>query len=238
MGRPTDVETPNTKKNEQTAASKKVIKAKECAIKPKAPAVDSPAATTPKEKNSEEQSKKTATSLILFEEVDVIFDDDSGFLAAIKTFMTTTKRPVILTTSDPAFSSMFDGDFEEIIFKTPSMLDASSFLQLLCLTEDVRTDVPDISALLRLNGCDIRQSLLQLQFWMRSAGGRHLTRPLTHTGKSELKPEADEEAAGVTLPPCESGCTESMLGLLNVEPERDMWELLRVRARRRYAGSF
>lgn len=48
---------------------------------------------------SEEQSKRTATSLILFEEVDVIFDDDSGFLAAVKTFMATTKRPVILTTS-------------------------------------------------------------------------------------------------------------------------------------------
>ena len=47
----------------------------------------------------EEQNKKTATSLILFEEVDVIFDEDHGFLAAIKTFMTTTKRPVILTTS-------------------------------------------------------------------------------------------------------------------------------------------
>lgn len=79
------------------------------------------------------QNKKTATSLILFEEVnrlaiqhcetynfmsmrphishvrsglilllpqvDVIFDDDVGFLAAIKTFMTTTKRPVILTTN-------------------------------------------------------------------------------------------------------------------------------------------
>lgn len=53
----------------------------------------------PKEKGSEEQSKKTATSLILFEEVDVIFDEDSGFLAAIKTFMMTTKRPVVLTTS-------------------------------------------------------------------------------------------------------------------------------------------
>jgi len=47
----------------------------------------------------EEQSKKTATSLILFEEVDVIFDEDAGFLSAIKTFMSTTKRPVILTTS-------------------------------------------------------------------------------------------------------------------------------------------
>lgn len=76
------------------AAFKKVIKAKECASKHKDPAVRSPT-----DKTNEEQSKKTATSLILFEEVDVIFDDDSGFLAAIKTFMTTTKRPVILTTS-------------------------------------------------------------------------------------------------------------------------------------------
>lgn len=124
----TTKETPNTKKNEQTgtfkllyddvtyiktfhqdfnsiylspsslhiAPSKKVIKANECANKHKDAAVKSP---TAQEKSNEEPSKKTATSLILFEEVDVIFDDDSGFLAAIKTFMTTTKRPVILTTS-------------------------------------------------------------------------------------------------------------------------------------------
>lgn len=52
----------------------------------------------------EEQSKRTATSLILFEEVDVIFDDDFGFLAAVKTFMATTKRPVILTTSGECLS--------------------------------------------------------------------------------------------------------------------------------------
>lgn len=31
-----------------------------------------------------------------------------------------------------------------------------------------------------------------------------------------------------TLPPCDSSCTECMLGLLNVEPKRDIWELLRV----------
>ncbi len=49
--------------------------------------------------STEDQDKRTATSLILFEEVDIIFDDDAGFLAAIKHFMTTTKRPVILTTS-------------------------------------------------------------------------------------------------------------------------------------------
>ncbi|XP_075942243.1 ATPase family AAA domain-containing protein 5 [Anarhichas minor] len=212
-GQPTTKETPNTKKNEQTAASKKVLKASECVNKHKEPKP----APTPKEKNNEEQSKKTATSLILFEEVDVIFDDDWGFLAAIKTFMTTTKRPVILTTSDPAFSTVFDGNFEEILFKTPSVLDVGSFLRLLCLAEDTRTDLLDISSLLRLNGCDIRQSLLQLQFWTRSAGGRRVARPLTHTGTQVTD----------ALPLCDTGCTESMLGLLNVEPEGDIWERLR-----------
>lgn len=87
----------------QIAAAKNVRKASECASKHKDPAVNSPTATITKEKNNEEQSKKTATSLILFEEVDVIFDDDSGFLAAIKTFMSTTKRPVILTTSGESY---------------------------------------------------------------------------------------------------------------------------------------
>lgn len=59
-----------------------------------------------------------------------------------------------------------------------------SFLRLLCLAEDMRTDLSDVSSLLRLNGCDIRQSLLQLQFWSRSGGGNYATRPLTHADKN------------------------------------------------------
>ncbi|KAK2833565.1 hypothetical protein Q5P01_017454 [Channa striata] len=152
--------------------------------------------------------------------------------------MTTTKRPVILTTSDLAFSSMFDGNFEEIHFKTPSLLNVGSYLQLLCLGEDVRTDLTDISSLLRLNGCDIRQSLLQLQFWTRSAGGRHITKPFIPSGKKVKKSppltffqntETESEASNLptTLPPCDTGCTETKLGLLNVEPKRDIWGLLR-----------
>ncbi|KAF4012114.1 hypothetical protein G4228_002877 [Cervus hanglu yarkandensis] len=74
-----------------------------------------------KEFGAEEPNRKNATSLILFEEVDVIFEEDAGFLNAVKTFMATTKRPVILTTSDPTFSLMFDGCFEEINFNTPSL---------------------------------------------------------------------------------------------------------------------
>ncbi|XP_008284819.1 ATPase family AAA domain-containing protein 5 [Stegastes partitus] len=225
---PTNKEPPNTTKDEKNAASKKDLKAKEGGSKHKDLKATSSSAATPKEKSSEEQSKKTATSLILFEEVDVIFDDDSGFLAAIKTFMSTTKRPVVLTTSDPAFSTMFDGSFEEIHFQTPSLVNVSSYLQLLCLAEDVRTDPSDISSLLKLNSCDIRQSLLQLQFWTRSAGGRCSAKPLVKIDKcAELNPEPEEAADESSLPLCDSGCTENKLGLLNTKPHADFWELLR-----------
>ncbi|XP_034045305.1 ATPase family AAA domain-containing protein 5 [Thalassophryne amazonica] len=220
-GRPTNKEPPDNK-TEQTVIPKKSIKANSGASN-----ATSPKSTTLKE-NDEEQSKKTATSLILFEEVDVIFDDDAGFLAAIKTFMTTTKRPVILTTSDAAFSTVFDGIFEEIHFKTPSLCDISSYLQLLCLAEDMRTDPKDISSLLALNSCDIRRTLLQLQFWARSAGGHRITRPQSYTNTNEAaNTTVCDVTVPTTLPACDTGCTESMLGLLNTEAEAHIWDLLR-----------
>uniref|UniRef100_A0A3B4Y042 AAA+ ATPase domain-containing protein n=1 Tax=Seriola lalandi dorsalis TaxID=1841481 RepID=A0A3B4Y042_SERLL len=117
------------------------------------------------------QSKKTATSLILFEEVDVIFSDDVGFLAAIKTFMTTTKRPVILTANDPLFRERFNCSLEEIIFKTPTV-NVCSYLQLVCLAENVQLELDDVSSLLTLTCGDIRRCLLQLQLWVHGGGGR------------------------------------------------------------------
>ncbi|XP_033827587.1 ATPase family AAA domain-containing protein 5 [Periophthalmus magnuspinnatus] len=221
MSKPGNKEHPKAKE-EQTAISKK--KPNEVDNKNKSlPGVLS------KDHNSEEPSKKTATSLILFEEVDVIFEEDTGFLSAIKTFMTTTKRPVILTTSDPAFSAMFDGNFEEIVFKPPSVLNVASYLQLLCLAENVRTDLKDISSLLSLNRGDIRRTLLQLQFWTCSGGQHSTTMPSGQNEELEQKTEGvvPNVADSDRLPVCETGCTETMLGLLNIAPQQNIWELLK-----------
>ncbi|XP_056609371.1 ATPase family AAA domain-containing protein 5 isoform X3 [Triplophysa dalaica] len=174
---------------------------------------------------AEDQGKRAATSLILFEEVDIIFDDDTGFLAAIKTFNATTKRPVILTTSDLTFGATFDGYFEEIHFKAPSVADVSSYLQLLCLAENMRTDVRDVSSLLDWNRCDIRQSLLHLQFWACSGGGKQVQKPLPTSDvicnvQNEIHQSVkSEDLCGDRLPPCHSACTESFLGIQSLENE-------------------
>ncbi|NXI40059.1 ATAD5 protein, partial [Galbula dea] len=197
-----------------------------------------------KEVEGGEHNRKSATSLILFEEVDIIFDEDAGFLSAIKTFMATAKRPVILTTNDPTFSLMFDGSFEEINFRTPSLISAASYLQVLCLAENLRTDVKDLAALLTTNKCDIRQSVLYLQFWVRSGGGCLRDKYLAHHGGDETN-EADHiihsgktpdstsvfsraDACLQEFPKCDTGCVETLLGLKNIMlPSEDLFTFLK-----------
>ncbi|XP_044044944.1 ATPase family AAA domain-containing protein 5b isoform X2 [Siniperca chuatsi] len=160
-------------------------------------------------------NKKTATSLILFEEVDVIFDDDVGFLAAIKTFMSTTKRPVILTTNDPSFRERFNCSLEEVIFKTPSAINVCSYLQLLGLAENVRLELDDVSSLLRLSRGDIRRCLLQLQLWVQSGGLPKEPTRVQHSSVTERGDNIDSQC-----PQCDTGCTASMLGLHPVTPNQ------------------
>ncbi|NWS94674.1 ATAD5 protein, partial [Mionectes macconnelli] len=192
-----------------------------------------------------EHKRKSATSLILFEEVDIIFDEDAGFLSAIKTFMATAKRPVILTTNDPTFSLMFDGCFEEINFRTPSLVNATSYLQTLCLAENLRTEGKDLAALVTTNNCDIRKCVLHLQFWVTSGGGCLKEKHLAHHGeetseaddaihsrsddsKVDSSPGAD---ARLQEPPkCDTGCVETLLGLQNILlPSEDLFTFLKHR---------
>ncbi|KFV40282.1 ATPase family AAA domain-containing protein 5, partial [Gavia stellata] len=197
-----------------------------------------------KEAEGGEHNRKSATSLILFEEVDIIFDEDAGFLSAIKTFMATAKRPVILTTNDPTFSLMFDGYFEEINFRTPSLINAASYLQVLCLAENLRTDVTDLAALLTTNNCDIRQSVLYLQFWIKSGGGCLKDKCLAHHGGDETNKadhlinsekttdsKIDFSQADARLrefPKCDTGCVETLLGLKNILlPSEDLLTFLK-----------
>ncbi|XP_034268402.1 ATPase family AAA domain-containing protein 5 isoform X1 [Pantherophis guttatus] len=183
----------------------------------------------------EESSNKCATSLILFEEVDIIFDEDIGFLNAVKTFMSTTKRPVILTTNDPLFSETFDGCFEQITFRVPSLMNVASYLQVLCLAENLRTDIRDFAALLTVNNCDIRQSILYLQFWVQSGGG-YLKEKGTRTEINVQQNVSIEESTSSnskqpileTIPKCSTGCTENLLGLKNIFlPSEDLFSFLK-----------
>ncbi|XP_060940915.1 ATPase family AAA domain-containing protein 5b [Limanda limanda] len=169
--------------------------------------------TSPGSDQTVTRSKKKAISLILFEEVDVIFDDDVGFLGAIKSFMATTKRPVILTTNDPLFRERFSCSLEEILFKTPSVVSVCSYLQLVCLSENVPLELDDVRSLLRQTSGDVRRCLLQLQLWALSGGGQ-----AAQSGDSYAAEDGDHLDSG--LHPRDTSCTASMLGLQPVTPKK------------------
>ncbi|XP_068177688.1 ATPase family AAA domain-containing protein 5b [Antennarius striatus] len=194
----------------------------------------------------ETRNKQTATSLILFEEVDVIFDDDVGFLTAIKAFMTSTKRPVILTTNDPSFKERFSCGVEEIIFRTPSVAGVCSYLQLVALAENVRLEMNDIIDLLGVSRGDVRRCLLQLQLWVHSGGGRRSPRRRSLkdlTVAQDLTVPERGEHRDSQLAQYNTSCTATMLGLHPVNqnhlikllmspsgPEADMMKLLELLA--------
>ncbi|XP_066291037.1 ATPase family AAA domain-containing protein 5-like [Branchiostoma lanceolatum] len=148
---------------------------------------------------------RAMTSLILFEEVDVVFEDDKGFLPAINSLMTTTKRPIILTTSDATFRARFEGRYEELTFKQPLQPIVTSHLQLLCLAENLPTKRADVEATVALSRGDIRRAMLSLQFWTESGGGRiekrmasDLHKVVTNTENPPQPPQIEESSQSQT----------------------------------------
>ncbi|XP_033123764.1 ATPase family AAA domain-containing protein 5-like [Anneissia japonica] len=115
--------------------------------------------------------KITSTSLIFFKDVDIVFEEDKGFVAAINSFMETTKRPIIMTTSDPTICYDFSSHSETLHFRSPSVDQLAVNLQLICLAENVLAQREDLIRLANLLNCDVRRCITALQYWVGSGAG-------------------------------------------------------------------
>ncbi|XP_078347147.1 uncharacterized protein LOC144632387 isoform X2 [Oculina patagonica] len=110
-----------------------------------------------------------AASLILFEEVDVIFEEDKSFWMAVNSFMQNAKCPIVLISTESQVSC--EGRCDQINLKPPSVNLLAAHLQLVALTNNLFVNPEDLKSLVAQNNCDIRKSLLNLQFWSESGGG-------------------------------------------------------------------
>jgi hypothetical protein len=52
-------------------------------------------------------------------QVDVVLGEDRGFWNAVETFISTTKRPIVLTATDERFVSLFNANFETLKLRVP-----------------------------------------------------------------------------------------------------------------------
>ncbi|XP_031352917.1 ATPase family AAA domain-containing protein 5 isoform X2 [Photinus pyralis] len=120
---------------------------------------------------SDDTGKLGKMCLLLIEDVDLVFEQDDGFLSALSQLVDTSKRPIVLTTTDTSCPHL--RKFPVVTFSPllPRML--TPWLQLLCLVEGALVAEDSVTDLLEHNRGDVRKTILQLQFLVES--GREFT---------------------------------------------------------------
>ncbi|KAG0004896.1 hypothetical protein BGZ79_007684 [Entomortierella chlamydospora] len=133
------------------------------------PSSSSPSSTKEEDKLSDLYSLLTTTnprqSLILLEEVDILFEDDKGFWASIVTLLSKSRRPVVMTCNDtskiPAATLRFQ---EHLEFERPGLWELHRYLSLICKIEGYICSSEYLLALIKHCRHDVRRCLMQLQY--------------------------------------------------------------------------
>ncbi|KAL6648410.1 hypothetical protein ACP70R_012634 [Stipagrostis hirtigluma subsp. patula] len=121
---------------------------------------------------SDEASKQVINkTLILFEDVDTVFDEDRGFISTILKMAETTKWPIILTSNrkDPSLPNLLDQLVLD--FKYPSSAELLSHVDMICKSEGVEVTIPQLKHIIDISLGDIRRTIMLVQFWYQ--GKRH-----------------------------------------------------------------
>lgn len=118
--------------------------------------------------NKNEAPKISQNSLILLEDIDLIFEEDEGFISAANQLASNTKRPIVMTCRDtcPHLSKMAPQQ-NKIYFHKVNGSRASTLLDLISLAETNRR-LPNNCLTKLLQAGDLRQALLQLQYLLQS----------------------------------------------------------------------
>mmetsp|Transcript_41130 Transcript_41130/g.80683 ORF Transcript_41130/g.80683 Transcript_41130/m.80683 type:complete len:1690 (-) Transcript_41130:48-5117(-) len=189
-------------KESQLHSSKKIKKKDKQAVKKKV-------ATSSNASKAGAVNKKN--TLILFEEIDNVFDEDKGFLLAIRSLVRTAKRPLLMTAN--SLPDWFDSDTMMVLdFKHPPEEAVLMRLLLICLAEGGFMPLAAMQNLLHQLTClllcfhnDVRKVLMCLHLCFQST-------PLTDI----LKPPSKKVKSG---PVTDNSCLlHKVLGIQPVVP--------------------
>lgn len=130
-------------------------------------------ATNPSIKpNEKKASRVKKQSMILFEEADILFEDDKTFWNGVQTLAHQSKRPIILTCSDESLVPLGDLRPQGILrYTSPPINEAVDQLCMIALSEGhcLRRDY--VQSLYKSKRCDLRASINELNVWCQMGLG-------------------------------------------------------------------
>ena len=122
--------------------------------------------------NKDIKPRQQKQSLILFEEVDILFEDDKGFWSGVQSLIRTSKRPVVMTCNDPTSIPFDELDlFTILTYAQPDEDIAVEYLRKVAAAEGHLLETDAIQSLYLTKGRDLRASMAELNFWCQMTVG-------------------------------------------------------------------
>lgn len=169
-------DTPDVKQGSMTSFFKPAAQKKKSAAN-KAPTTVAEPKVNDQEAKKDQPRQEQKQSLILLEEVDVLFDEDKQFWLTVFALAAHSKRPIIMTCANENLVPLDSLALHAILrFTSPPMDLAVDYILLTAACEGHLLERAAVKSLFTSNSNDIRASVTNLDFWCQigvgdSAGG-------------------------------------------------------------------
>ncbi|CAI8605542.1 unnamed protein product [Vicia faba] len=117
---------------------------------------------------NDELASDTVQTLILVEDVDILFPEDRGCIAAIQHIAETAKGPIILTSNSNNASLPINLCRQRVSFSLPLPDELLRHLFMVCGTEEVNFNPLLLEKFIQSCDRDIRKTIMHLQFWLQN----------------------------------------------------------------------
>ncbi|KAK7301352.1 hypothetical protein RJT34_12215 [Clitoria ternatea] len=139
-------------------------------------------------------------TLILVEDVDILFPEDRGCIAAIQHIARTAKGPIILTSNSKNGGLPDNFAKLHVAFTLPLPEVLLCHLYMICVTEEVNISPLLLEKFMQSCDGDIRKTIMQLQFWLQSEKYRKERKAQAQYGSLPFDLEACHQIIPKILP--------------------------------------